>query len=562
MRTHTIALIFIVASAGSAAVASVVQQGEGVRFSDITAKSKISFRHENGASPEKHLPETMSGGVVLFDFDNDGWLDILFVNGGSFVDTRKAAGAQHRLYRNNKDGTFADVTATSGITVSGFGMGACSADYDNDGFPDLYITGADFSRLYRNTGKGSFADVTSSAGVGSTLWSASCAFGDIDNDGNVDLYVTRYVDYAPERNKYCPLWTARAYCHPNEYNGVPDLLFRNNGNGTFTDISRESGILQRPSGNGLGVVFGDYDNDGRADIYVANDSTPNFLFHNKSGGKFEEVGFLAGVAMGHDGKPQAGMGTDMGDFDGDGLLDIFVTNLIMETHTLYRNMGKGLFADVTFTSGVAQATLPYVGFGTAFVDYDNDMDLDLAIANGHIIDNVHLGRDDTTYEQLNLLLQNDSGKFRNVGPILGEGFAIMKSSRALAVGDLDNDGDMDIVVANVGQAPDILRNDGGNRSNSLLIRTIGTRSNRDGIGARLKLSVGGKILTRDVKAGSGYLGQNDLRVHLGMARRTVAERLEILWPSGMLDTVENINANQILTVQEGKGVIGGQPFER
>jgi hypothetical protein len=252
----------------------------------------------------------------------------------------------------------------------------------------------------------------------------------------------------------------------------------------------------------------------------------------------------------------------MGDFDGDGLLDIFVTNLIQETHSLYRNLGKGLFADVTFTSGAGQATLPYVGFGTAFLDYDNDADLDLAIANGHIIDNVHLGRDDTTYHQLNLLLQNDAGKFRNVGPSSGEGLAIRKSSRALIVGDLDNDGDLDIIVANVGQGPDILRNDGGNRSSSLLIRTIGTRSNRDGIGARLKLSVGGKILTREVKAGSGYLGQNDLRIHFGMGRRGVAERLEILWPSGAVDTAENLDANQILTVEEGKGLIGRQSFKR
>jgi hypothetical protein len=404
--------------------------------------------------------------------------------------------------------------------------------------------------------------VTSYAGVDSALWNASCAFGDIDNDGDVDLYVTRYVDYTQTRNKYCPLWTARAYCHPNEYSGVPDLLFRNNGDGRFTDISRESGIRQRPNGNGLGVVFGDYDNDGLADIYVANDSTPNFLFHNKGGGTFEEVGFLAGVAVGHDGKPQAGMGTDMRDFDGDGLLDIFVTNLIMETHTLYRNMGKGLFADVTFTSGVAQLTLPYVGFGTAFVDYDNDTDLDLAIGNGHIIDNVHLGRDDTTYEQLNLLLRNDSGKFSSVGATSGEGFAIKKSSRGLAVGDLDNDGDMDIVIANVNHTPDVLRNDGGNRSNAILIRTIGTRSNRDGIGARLKLSVGGKVLAQDVKAGSGYLSQNDLRVHFGMGRISVAERLEIQWPSGTVDTLETLDANQILTIREGEGVIDRQFFKR
>ena len=562
MRSRTLTFLLILVCAGSAAVAGVVQQDELVRFSDVTAKAKIDFKHENGSSPDKHLPETMSGGVVLFDFDNDDWLDVFFVNGGSFTDKKKAASAQHRLYRNNQDGTFAEVPAASGIRVSGFGMGACSADYDNDGFTDLYITGADFSSLYRNAGKGTFVDVTSEAGVGSTLWNASCAFGDIDNDGDVDLYVTRYVDYTPEGNKYCPLRTARAYCHPNEYNGLPHLLFRNNGTGTFTDISLESGIRQRPNGNGLGVVFGDYDNDGWTDIYVANDSTPNFLFHNLGAGKFEEVGFRAGVAVGHDGKAQAGMGTDMGDFDGDGSQDIFVTNLIMEAHTLYRNLGKGLFADVTFPSGVAQETLPFVGFGTAFVDYDNDMDLDLAVANGHVIDNVQFGRDDTTYPQLNLLLQNKAGKFKNVGPASGAGFAIKKPSRALAVGDLDNDGDMDMVIANVGQAPDVLRNDGGNRSNSLLIRTIGSRSNRDGIGARLKLSVQGTLLRRDVKAGSGYLGQNDLRVHFGLARAPAAERLEILWPSGLSDIVEKIEANQILTIEEGKGVIRREPFRR
>ncbi len=271
----------------------------------------------------------MSGGVLLFDYDNDGWLDIFFVNGGSFADKQKAAGARHRLYRNNKDGKFTDVTAASGIGISGFGMGACSADYDNDGFADLYITSVGGNRLYRNTGMGSFVDVTSEAGVTSSGWSASCAFGDVDNDGYVDLYVTRYVDFTPEKNKYCPLpGIARAYCHPNEYKSLPDVLFRNNGNGTFTDISREAGVLSRADGNGLGVVFGDYDNDGWTDIYVANDSTPNFLFHNKGRGVFEEVGFLAGVAVGYDGRPLAGMGTDMGDFDGNGLLDIFVTNLI------------------------------------------------------------------------------------------------------------------------------------------------------------------------------------------------------------------------------------------
>jgi hypothetical protein len=541
------------------------QETNVVQFASVAAEAGINFKHENGASPAKYMPETMAAGAVIFDYDNDGWQDVFFVNGGSFANKQTAASAKHRLYRNNRNGKFIDVTSTSGIEISGFGMGACSADYDNDGWADLYITSFGGNRLYRNTGAGRFEDVTEKAGVGTgpKVWSASCAFGDIDNDGSVDLFVTNYVDFSPSNNKYCNYsGDVRVYCHPNVYNGVPDILYRNNGNGTFTDVGQKAGI-HRSDGKGLGVVFGDYDNDGWIDIYVANDSVPNFLFHNKGGGVFEEVGLRAGVAVGSDGQPLAGMGTDMGDINGDGLLDIFVTNLDRQTHNLYRNLGKGLFADVTFESGVAEATLPFVGFGTAFFDYDNDTDLDLAIANGDVIDNVSLFRDSTSYEQRNLLLQNNgAGKFKDVGPISGPGFALKKPSRALAVGDLDNDGDLDVVIANVGQTADVLRNDGGNRSNSLLIRTTGSKSNRDGIGARLKLSVGGKVLVGEVKAGSSYLAQNDLRVHFGLDQATRADRLEIRWPSGVVDMFENVEANQILTVVEGKGITSRKPFEK
>ena len=354
----------------------------------------------------------------------------------------------------------------------------------------------------------------------------------------------------------------RTYCHPNVYNPVPHVLYRNNGDGSFKDITKEAGVY-RTDGNGLGVVFGDYDNDGWPDIYVANDSVPNFLFHNKGKGVFEEVGFRAGVSVGAEGRPLAGMGTDMGDFDGDGLLDIIVTNLDRETHSLYRNMGKGLFSNVTFESGVGQATLPFVGFGVGFLDYDNDSDLDIAIANGDIIDNVSQFRDNTAHEQRNLLLQNDGkGHFHDVGPSSGSGFALKKVSRTLVVGDLDNDGDLDIVIGNNGQTPDILRNDGGNRNNALLVRTIGTRSNRDGIGARMKLTVNGKTLMRYVKAGSSYQGQNDLRVHFGLEKAAQADRLEITWPSGAVDTLEGIKANQIITVTEGRGITRQEPFHR
>ena len=532
-----------------------------VRFDNVAAKIGVTFKHENGASPDKPLPETMAGGAVIFDYNNDGWPDLFFVNGGSFVDKQVAAAARHRLYRNTGDGKFVDVTESSGIGISGFGMGGCAADYDNDGWTDLYVTAVGGNKLYHNNGDGTFTDVTRGAGVAAGMWSASCAFGDIDNDGDVDLYVARYVNFSNDNKKVCMLFKdVRSYCHPNVYSSVPDLLYRNNGDGTFTDVSRESGI-GLVAGNGLGVVFGDYDDDGWIDIYVANDSTPNFLFHNKGKGVFEEVGLWTGTAVSFDGKPLAGMGTDMGDMNGDGLLDIFVTNLDGQTHSLYKNLGRGLFADVTFASGVGEATLPYVGFGAAFFDYDNDGDLDLAVANGDVIDNVKLLRDSSSYEQLNLLLRNDgTGKFTSVGPVSGPGFALKKASRALAVGDLDNDGDLDIVVSNVGETADVLRNDGGNRGNSILVRTVGSRSNRDGIGARLKLAVGGKILVRDVKAGSSYLAQNDLRVHFGLGNAPKADRLEIRWPSGAVDTIEGIEANQILTVREGSGVTARQPL--
>jgi len=544
-------------------LAGAAQEQTHVQFVNIASEAKVAFKHENGATPQKYMPETMAGGSIIVDYNNDGWPDIFFVNGGSFVDKQKAAGARHRLYRNNKDGTFTDVTATSGIGVSGFGMGACSADYDNDGWPDLYITSVGGNKLYHNNGSGAFTDVTDKAGVGSQLWSASCAFGDIDNDGYVDLYVTNYVDFSVQNNKYC-VYTGdtRVYCHPNVYNGVPDILYRNNGDGTFTDVSRAAGIY-RPDGKGLGVVFGDYDGDGWIDIYVANDSTPNFLFHNKGKGVFEEVGLLAGVAVGSDGQALAGMGTDMGDVDGDGLLDIFVTNLDRQTHNLYRNLGKGLFADVTFESGVGEATLPFVGFGAVFFDYDNDTDLDLAIANGDVIDNVSLFRDSTSYEQRNLLLQNDGmGKFRDVGPASGPGFALKKPSRSLSAADIDNDGDLDLLIGNVGQTADLLRNDGGNNSNSLSIRTVGSKSNRDGIGARLKLTIGGKVLLQEVRAGSSYLSQSDLRVHFGMGKAPRAERLEIRWPSGAVEMLQDVEANQILTVTEGRGVTNRTPMRR
>ena len=545
-----------------ASFASGFQDAAAVRFTNIAAEAGISFQHENGATPEKYLPETMGGGGLIFDYDNDTWPDILLINGGSFADEDVQRGARHRLYRNNSDGTFTDRTDDAGLGISGFGMGACSADYDNDGWVDLYITSVDANRLYRNTGEGSFIDRTSESGVGFDEWSASCAFGDVDRDGDVDLYVTNYVDFRFDNNKYCgdEITNERVYCHPNVYNGLSDVLYRNNGDGTFNDVSREAGVYTT-QGKGLGVVFGDYDDDGWVDIYVANDSVRNFLFHNTGDGTFEEVGLLAGVALGEEGKPLAGMGTDLGDIDNDGLLEVIVTNLSRQTHNLYRNLGNGFYIDATFPSGVGTATLPFVGFGTAFFDYDNDTDLDLAIANGDVIDNIELFRDDTTYPQRNLLLANDgTGRFEDVGLRSGPGFDLEKVGRALAVGDLDNDGDLDLLIVNSGQTADLLRNDGGNQNNSILVRLVGEESNRDGIGARLRLEVDGKTLSRDLKAGSSYLAQNDLRVHFGLGQSESANRLEVAWPSGTVDAVENLGANQVITVSEGRGAISRDPY--
>ncbi len=533
-----------------------------VLFQEVTNQAGIQFQHINGATRKKYMPETMGSGGLFFDYNNDGWLDIYLVDGGSLVDEELAGRTRSVLYRNNGDGTFRDVTADSGLEHRAYGMGACAADYDNDGWVDLYLTNFGPNVLYRNNGDGTFTDVTQTAGGRSPLWSTSCAFGDIDNDGNVDLFVTNYVDSSVNNNKFCgdKIQRVRTYCHPNVYNGLPDILYRNNGDGTFTDVTRKAGVFTT-AGKGLGVVFGDYNNDGWADIYVANDSVPNFLYRNQGNGTFEEVSMWAGVAVNGEGRPEAGMGTDMGDYDNDGRLDIFVANLDVESNTLYHNGGQGLFADRTFESGQGQPSLPFVGFGAAFLDYDNDGDLDVIVANGHILDNASYFRDDATYAQPNLLFRNQGASgFKEVRTTSGPGLALVKVSRGLAVGDMDNDGDLDLLITNNGQSADLLRNHGGNQKNSLLVRTVGTESNRDGIGARLELTLGSTTQLREVKAGSSYLGQNDSRVHFGLGRAVRINRLQVRWPSGTVDVEENLEANQILTVVEGKGIVRREPF--
>ena len=532
------------------------------QFTDVAAAAGLAFVHVNGASADKHLVETMGSGGLFFDYDGDGWIDVFLVDGGSRADAAVAGRARHRLYRNRQDGTFEDVSETSRIQHGEYGMGACAGDYDNDGDADLYITNFGPNVLYRNDGGRAFTDVTRIAAVGSPLWGASCAFADVDRDGDLDLFVVNYLDASSAHSPFCgnARTRTRFYCHPLNFKPLPSIVYRNEGNGVFTDVSAAWGVAGHRS-NGLGVVITDVDGDLWPDVFVANDSMPNFLFHNSGGGRFAEIALRAGVALATDGQPRAGMGTDAADYDGDGFVDLVVTNLDFETHSLFRGLGDRLFAYATTESGLGFATLPFVGFGAVFFDYDNDTRLDLAIANGHIMDNAPQFRPGSTHAQRNLLFRNTTGRrFAEVGRSAGPGFAIEKVSRALAAGDIDNDGDLDLLVTNNGQSVDLLRNDGGSRRHALLVRVIGTRSNRDGIGATLRLTAGGQTLWREVKAGSSYLAQNDTRVHFGLGGAKIVERLEVRWPSGQIDVLKDVPADRIVTLREGEGIVKSEPF--
>jgi hypothetical protein len=549
---------------GATLAMSVVAAGDAqvsVRFTDVTRESGVSFHHINGISPDKHLVETMGSGGLFFDYDNDGWIDLFLVDGGSLTDPRVASQAKHRLYHNRGNGTFEDVTARSGVQHRDYGMGACAGDYDNDGSIDLYVTNFGPNVLYRNRGDGSFTDVTTAARVGASRWSASCAFADLDTDGDLDLFVVSYVDADRKKTPYCgnAKLGLRFYCHPLNFTPLPNALYRNDGRGVFTDVSAASGIAAY-RGNSLGVVVTDYDEDGRPDVFVANDSVANFLFRNTGGLRFVETALGAGVAVASDGKARAGMGVDAGDYDGDHRDDLIVTNLDFETHSLFRNLSDGLFAYATRESGIGFATLPYVGFGVVFMDVDNDAHLDLAIANGHIMDNAPQYRSGAVYHQRNLLFRNTgSRRFTEIGRSAGSGFASEKVSRGLASGDIDNDGDLDLLVTNNGQTADLLRNDSiSGHSLVIQVRT----SNRDAVGARARVVTGSRTQVREVRAGSSYLGQNDLRLHVGLGDAATVDRIEVRWPSGQVEVVTGVAANQMVTIQEGRGIVRRVPFAR
>ncbi len=531
-----------------------------VRFTEVARTVGIDFEQANSATSNKYLLETMGGGVALFDYDNDGRLDVFFTNGAKLEDPMPPGKAPaksdrrhwNRLYKQSADGTFADVTEKAGLTglpQDRYDMGAAVGDYDNDGFPDLYVTSYGANTLYRNNGDGTFRDVTAKAGVAGSGWSASAGFFDYDNDGRLDLFVTRYVVWSFEKNGYCgekrPGY--RAYCHPDNYEPTTSLLFRNNGDGTFSDASAKAG-LAASHGKALGVAFADYDHDGHVDVYVANDSVQSQLFHNNGNGTFTEEGLLLGVGFNEDGKTFAGMGVDFADYDNDGRPDVVVTDLSNERYRLFHQGSDGSFQDATNASGVGAATLAFAGWSTGFIDYDNDGWKDLFVAQGHVMDTIEKTAPNLRYLQPPLLLRNEAGRFSRVQP--GEVFQGEWAGRGAAFGDLDEDGDVDVVVSNVGQRALVLRNDGGNRSRWLRIRTIGTRSNRDGIGCRVKVTTAAGSQSFTVTTAVGYLSASDKRLLVGLGSASTASLVEVRWPSGAVQTLRDVAAGQTLELQE------------
>ena len=520
-----------------------------VQFVDVTTEAGITFKHVNGASDRKFYLETMGSGTAFLDYDNDGDLDLYIVNGAPLPGFETATPPANILYQNDGDGRFIDVTAAAGVGDTGYGIGCVAADYDNDGDADLYVTNFGANLLYQNNGDGTFTDVTTHAGVdGGDKWSSSCAFVDYDHDGNLDLYVVNYLDYdiAGDRDWHDPRGQ-RIYANPQVYPGVSDILYRSNGDGTFSDVTRQAGVYN-DDGKGLGVTCGDYDNDGRIDIYVANDTTPNFLYRNVGDGRFVDIGPFAGAAYNEHGVAEGGMGVDFGDYNNDGSLDIFVTNFSNETNTLYHNTTDGALIDFSNIAGLGEVSFLKLAFGTKFFDADNDGALDLFVANGHLYPTES---DALEYAQTDqLFINTGEGTFVDLSEESGEYFSIKRVGRGATFGDYDNDGDTDIFVVNLNQKGVLLRNEGGNRHNWLMIKTVGVKSNRDGIGARVEVATRSHSQIREVQAGSSYLSGHDLRLIFGLGTETKAETIRITWPSGVQQTLTDVEANQLIIINE------------
>lgn len=520
-------------------------------FTDVTQSAGLDFEHTDGKSGLRLFNEFLGSGGGFFDYDNDGDLDIYLVNGAVQTSPSPDLAPTNVLFRNDGDGTFTNVTRAAGVGDTGYGTGCTIGDYDNDGYLDLYVTNFGPDVLYQNNGNMTFTDVTDRANIENLRWATSCAFADVDNDGFLDLYVANYADYDRKQEVRCEQRGVHIYCGPHAYLAIGDTLFHNKGDGTFTNNSVSAFSPGLRPFHGLGVTFGDYDNDGDLDLYVANDQDPNFLFENQGDGTFLEVGLLAGVRYNDVGKEEAGMGTDFGDYDRDGWLDLTVSNFQTETNTIYHNRRASFFSDNTITSGVAEVTHGFLGWSIKFFDYDNDGDQDIFVANGHVMDNVNDLEKSVTYPQKNLLFQNiGEGVFRHIA-LSGGGLGLEKVSRGAAIGDYDNDGDLDILVTNWNQTADLLQNQIGNRNNWVQIQVVGRTSNRSGIGARIRIIVDGQAQYQEVHAGGGYLSFSDLRVHFGVGQAQQIEQLEIRWPSGQVDEASDLSVNQRLVAIEG-----------
>ena len=538
--------------------------GSPITFVDVTGQAGIRFLHQNSPGPNKYAVATVGSGCGFIDFDKDGYQDILLINGGWTPGTDKNLSFDHSLYRNRGDGTFQEVSSQAGIESNQYyGMGVAVGDYDNDGFDDFFITNfAGPDVLYRNNGNGTFSNRSKAAGVGGDgRWSSSAAFFDYDNDGFLDLYVVSYTDHSlGKNNPICKHGSIVATCDPKTFNGVSDVLYRNKGDGTFADISQEAGIAL-PEGKGLGVVPVDYNRDGLVDIYVANDRVDNFLFKSEGDGTFSEVGLLSGTAFDENGEPQAGMGVVAGDYDGDGVLDIAVTNLDLEYLALYKNRGDGFFEDMSSLTGIRLATRPFLGFGLALIDVDNDADLDLFVANGHVLDNAEKVRAGATYRQPKLLLENVGTRFEDVTADRGEALTVPQVSRGLAWADYDNDGDLDVLVSNCGGSPLLLRNDGGNRNPWLQLRLVGKKSNRNGFGALVELKAGQKRLVAQVTSAGSYLSASDYRVHFGLGEYQGPLEVTVSWPSGVRDSLGDLQPQQLVVLEEGSSGARSSEFK-
>jgi hypothetical protein len=544
-----------------------------VTFQDVSKETGITPTLMCGAPQKKYILEVNGTGCVWFDYNNDGYVDLYIVNGSTIENLLGPGSVQepprNYLFRNNGDGSFSDVTKAAGVEGRGWGCGAVAADYNNDGFVDLFVYTYGKNILYRNNGNGTFTDVSEHAGVaGGVSWSGGAAFADYDNDGYLDLYVSGYIDFDLHRLAEYDRMTCQfkglkvAACGPGGYPGAPDFLYHNNGDGTFTDVTRKAGVADTKRYYGFSVGFEDFDGDGRPDILVANDSNPNYFYRNKGDGTFEEAGATAGIAYNGEGLEQSNMGLALGDIDNDGWTDVFITEFAEDNYTLFHNDGKGVFSDISYPSGIAEATIHYLGWATFFIDYNNDGLKDLFCVNGHVYPEADRVPG-SFYRQPPLLFQNlGNRRFKLVSADVGLA-SLRLPGRGGAFCDYDNDGDLDVAIINIDDRPTLLRNDGGSRAgNWLQVKTVGVKSNRDGVGAAVKVVAGDLVQYDRVRTGGSFCSSNDMRLHFGLGSRQVVDLVEIRWPSGAVDRLTNVDPNQVLVIREGAGRIASpyRPF--